>query len=104
MKKNALITGASGGIGGAISLKLAENGYNPVQSARDLSRLDELRKACECLGSVVEVLPAELTDEEEAIPCSGKRVRAICWSTMPKLNCLAPSRRFRSRMGGSPSR
>ncbi len=67
MKKKALITGASRGIGKAIALRLAANGYNLILNARDLSLLETVKTACEQLGANVKILPADLADEAEII-------------------------------------
>ncbi|NBC83083.1 MAG: SDR family NAD(P)-dependent oxidoreductase [Bacteroidetes bacterium] len=44
MNKKALITGASKGIGKAITCKLAENGYDLIITGRDSERLDHIKK------------------------------------------------------------
>ncbi|MEE9367234.1 MAG: SDR family oxidoreductase [Pontiella sp.] len=67
MKKKALITGASRGIGHAIALKLAKNGYNLVLTARDLPMLRNVKTACEGLGAEVEIFTADLSEEKEII-------------------------------------
>ena len=64
-KKRALITGASRGIGEAISLKMAEIGYTLILTGRDLSRLESVRDACAAYGAEVEVFSADLSNEQE---------------------------------------
>lgn len=63
MKKKALITGASRGIGAAIALKLAENGYNLVLTARGLPLLEQVKADCEKAGAHVDLVPADLSSE-----------------------------------------
>ncbi len=47
MKKIAIITGATSGIGRATALKLAEEGYNLILAGRRSERLTELQKEIE---------------------------------------------------------
>jgi len=47
---NAIVTGASRGIGPYIAKTLAREGVNLVLAARDAARLEETRAACESLG------------------------------------------------------
>ncbi len=57
--KTALITGATGGIGGAIATALHARGAVVGISGRNVDKLDALAKA---LGERVHVLPADLSD------------------------------------------
>lgn len=55
------VTGASSGIGAALSLGLAESGANLVLSGRNVSALDEVAKRCR---TKTLILPFEATDFE----------------------------------------
>lgn len=61
---NALITGATRGIGRAIALKLAENGYNLAICARTKQDLDRLRVELEANGVSVLARTVDCTDKE----------------------------------------
>jgi 3-oxoacyl-[acyl-carrier protein] reductase len=60
--KNALVTGATGGIGGAIATAFHKAGATVAISARRKDKLDELAGA---LGDRVHVLPCDLSNREE---------------------------------------
>ncbi len=62
MKKYAVITGASSGIGAAFAKKLAKQGYALILIARRKARLDNLAKQ---LPTECEVVPADLADIDE---------------------------------------
>jgi short-subunit dehydrogenase len=63
---NALVTGASGGIGKAIARALAREGMNVVVSGRREDALRELADELRRSGVKVEVLTAELSDIAQA--------------------------------------
>lgn len=62
MKKYAVITGASSGIGAAFARLLAKKGYSLVLVARRKKRLESLAKQ---LRTDCEILPADLSDLSE---------------------------------------
>lgn len=64
--KTALITGASKGIGAAITLALAEAGADVAINSRGREALDELAGKVEALGRRALVLPADATDSDAA--------------------------------------
>lgn len=53
MRKTAIVTGATSGIGKATAIKLAENGYDLIITGRRKERLDELEKELNELGADV---------------------------------------------------
>ncbi len=65
MKKIALITGATSGIGEAAALKLGKNGFDIIISGRRQERLDKLKKRLEEGGTPVLALCFDVRNEEE---------------------------------------
>ena len=65
--KVALITGASKGLGRAMSLALAEAGAKIALVSRDRRLLAEAAAAIRKLGSDTEVLPADVADEAQVL-------------------------------------
>ena len=69
----AVVTGAARGIGEAIALRLAEMGAAVVLTARDQSKLAQVRAGIEQRGGKAFVLPCDLLDGE-AVAALGARV------------------------------
>lgn len=65
MKKQALITGATSGIGRATALRLAREGYDITATGRRAERLEELRQQIEAEGGRCTVLAFDVRSEEE---------------------------------------
>ncbi len=72
--KNALITGATGGIGGAIATAFHKAGATVAISARRKDKLEELASA---LGDRVHVLPCDLSNREEVVKLVDDAVGAM---------------------------
>ncbi len=66
MKRIALITGASSGIGEACARKFAEGGYSLILTARRAERLAELGAELEAEGTKVKTLTFDVRDAEAA--------------------------------------
>ena len=64
--RNALITGAAGGLGGYIARALAAEGVNLVLSDLQEAPLDELIAELQGVGIEVESVPANLMERDEA--------------------------------------
>ena len=74
VKKNCLIIGASGGIGNAITKKLAEQKYNLFLIGKNKSKLLKLKKEIKKDDIIVEIESVDLTNEKQ-INKSIKKIR-----------------------------
>ena len=66
MKRIALITGASSGIGEACARKFAEGGYDLILTARRAEKLTKLKAELEAEGTKVKTLTFDVRDAEAA--------------------------------------
>lgn len=64
MKKIALITGATSGIGEACARKFAEGGYNLILTARRADKLESIKQELEANGTAVKTLVFDVRDAE----------------------------------------
>lgn len=81
--KRALITGASGGIGRAIALTLAEAGADVALSALPSPALDEVVGAVRALGRVAEPVAADLSRHGAA-----REVVGLAWERLGPLDVV----------------
>lgn len=65
MRKTAIVTGATSGIGRAVAIKLAENGYDLVITGRRTDRLAEVEKELRNAGADVLSLGFDVSKYEE---------------------------------------
>jgi NAD(P)-dependent dehydrogenase (short-subunit alcohol dehydrogenase family) len=74
--KVAIVTGASRGIGKAISLALAEEAATVVIAARAIDKMNETAKLVTAAGGKAQIIPTELTDErsiKNLVKATGER-------------------------------
>ncbi len=71
MKKQAIITGATSGIGWATALRLAALGYDIIATGRRADRLESLRQQVEAAGAVCRTLCFDVRSEAECERCLG---------------------------------
>lgn len=83
MKKQALITGATSGIGRATALRLSREGYDIVATGRRAERLEELRHEIEQAGGRCTTLRFDVRSEEEVRRWLSPWSASTCWSTTP---------------------
>ena len=62
--KVALVTGASRGIGRAISIVLAKEGASVVLAARSSDKLNEVANQITAVGGKAQIINVELSDDE----------------------------------------
>jgi short-subunit dehydrogenase len=60
-----LITGASGGIGGALARRYAQPGRSLILQGRDPARLESIVDACRALGAEVQSAVVDFSDRQE---------------------------------------
>jgi len=77
---NAIVTGATKGIGRAIALKLAENGYNLSICARNQKELNEFAVTLENLGVKVVYMATDCSDQ--------RAVEGFCAFTSKELGAI----------------
>lgn len=65
--RNALITGASKGLGRAMAIALAENGAHLVLVARSKEKLEDVAGEVEQAGGTASVFAADITDEAQVL-------------------------------------
>ncbi|BDI30168.1 aldehyde dehydrogenase [Capsulimonas corticalis] len=82
-RRAALVTGAGRGIGRAIAIMLAEEGYDVALTARGADELSQTAHECEAHGVRALALPADITD-----PAQLGRVVETCVREFRGLNVL----------------
>ncbi|MFP4447326.1 MAG: SDR family oxidoreductase [Bacteroidales bacterium] len=81
--KTIWITGASSGIGEALSIELAKKNNTLIISGRNEERLQKTRQICESNGSKTQIIPFDLSSEEN-VKQAAKEVLSI----YPNINVL----------------
>lgn len=62
--KHSLVTGASGGLGGALAKRLADHGQLLSLWGRNVERLDKVRLECESRGAVTQVVSQDIREHD----------------------------------------
>jgi NAD(P)-dependent dehydrogenase (short-subunit alcohol dehydrogenase family) len=88
------VTGASRGLGRAISLALGANGARLALTARSLGELQRVAKQVEEFGSEAKVLPASVSDPDQIKTCADA-LRAEWGSLDVLVNCAGVSPIFK---------
>ena len=83
MKKQALITGATSGIGRATALRLAAEGYDITATGRRAERLETLRREIEAAGGRCTALVFDVRSEAEVRKFRAPSNGWTCSSTTP---------------------
>jgi NAD(P)-dependent dehydrogenase (short-subunit alcohol dehydrogenase family) len=65
--RNALITGASKGLGRAMAVALAQNGAHLVLVARSKDKLENVAREVDAAGSAADVFDADITSEDQVL-------------------------------------
>ena len=83
-RETCLITGASGGIGSAIALKMAEEGYNLIlHYGKNKEAAEELAKEIKVKNPETELLllSADIRKEEE-VNALVEEALSVCWNSV----------------------
>ncbi|MEG0935237.1 MAG: SDR family oxidoreductase [Clostridia bacterium] len=75
--RRALITGAGGGIGRAIAVKMSEMGMDVALGGRSEKKLAQSARLCEKNGVVAVVLPGDLLDDQYTQELVGQAASAL---------------------------
>lgn len=83
--KNAIITGASKGIGKAVALQLAQKGINLILNARNETDLEKAKSECLKQNPAIEVhiFPADVSKKEEVM-----KLGTFCMETIDSIDIL----------------
>ena len=84
-KQTAVITGAGGGMGRAIALRLAQAGCHCLLVGRTASKLHRVAEELAAAGGEASVQALDVTDDAavEALGAALAGRRSISWSTAP---------------------
>ncbi|MGY5763655.1 SDR family NAD(P)-dependent oxidoreductase [Brachybacterium sp. DNPG3] len=85
-----LLTGATGGVGSALALRLAARGERLLLSARDRPRLEALATQVEARGGTAEIHPCDLRDQD-AVAALARRALAAEAPPSALISCAGHS-------------